>query len=449
MFGAPDLATVEREFQRMREEGRTGDVLMPGMSAFFQDTIQITSLETPTSSINVVPQQASALVDLRLLPDTPVEDMLERMREALGTNPSIEVLLSSPPTPPSPVATELYAVLERTLGPRSAAGAVVHHRHHRLPLLPRARHPRLRLLAVRARRRRGARHPRLRREHPDRAIPRRPGHHEKGRPRLGRRVTRAVALSLPLAVYATVLGLISGSYLNVVIHRLPRGVSTVLPPSSCPGCGSRIRARDNIPVFSFLLAARPLPQLRALDRVALPDGRSRHRSSLPRQLPALRRELERAGGRRLRRAMIALALIDLEHFILPDRITIPGIVVGLLVQPLVGWVGLPWALVGAAVGAGVILAMNAIWLAIRGVQGFGYGDVKMLAMIGAFLGLSGVVVTLFLAALLGSVTGIALMARKRIHLQSKLPFGFFLSIGAIAALFYGRAFVDWYLSFFP
>src|SRR4029079_8231264 len=90
--------------------------------------------------------------------------------------------------------------------------------------------------------------------------------------------------------------------------------------------------------------------------------------------------------------MIALALIDLEHFILPDRITLPGIALGLLAQLLVGWVPLPWAIAGAAAGAGVILLMNAIWLAVRGVQGFGFGDVKMLAMIGAFLGLYGVAV---------------------------------------------------------
>jgi len=117
VFGSNDLATVEREFQRMREEGRTNEVLMPGMSAFFQDTVQVTSLETPTSSINVVPQQASALIDLRLLPDTPVEEVLERLRDAMGSNPTVEVLLSSPPTPPSPTTTELYAVLEKTLGP--------------------------------------------------------------------------------------------------------------------------------------------------------------------------------------------------------------------------------------------------------------------------------------------------------------------------------------------
>jgi acetylornithine deacetylase/succinyl-diaminopimelate desuccinylase-like protein len=116
VFGSGDLATVEREFQRRREDGRLGEVLMPGMAAFFEDTVQITSVQTPTSSINVVPQQAEALVDVRLLPDTPVEEVLERMREAMGPNPTIEVLLQSPPTPPSSTQTELYRVLERTIG---------------------------------------------------------------------------------------------------------------------------------------------------------------------------------------------------------------------------------------------------------------------------------------------------------------------------------------------
>jgi leader peptidase (prepilin peptidase)/N-methyltransferase len=267
-------------------------------------------------------------------------------------------------------------------------------------------------------------------------------------------VTGAVPVSILLAIYATVLGLITGSYLNVVIHRLPRGVSTVLPPSSCPSCGTRIRARDNVPLLSYLwLRGRcrncgrsigwRYPMVEAATGALFLACYLRFGASWSALIAAL------FGG-----LMIALALIDLEHFILPDRITLPGIALGLLAQPLVGWVGTGWAgivraLIGAAVGAGVILAMNAVWLAVRGVQGFGYGDVKMLAMIGAFLGVRGVVVTLFLAALLGSLTGIALMARRRIQMQSKLPFGFFLSIGAIATLFWGHGVVDWYLSFFP
>jgi leader peptidase (prepilin peptidase)/N-methyltransferase len=258
-----------------------------------------------------------------------------------------------------------------------------------------------------------------------------------------------VDVSLLLALYAAVLGLITGSYLNVVIHRLPRGVSTVLPVSRCPSCGNRIRPYDNVPLLSFLVLR----------------GRCRHcRAAIGWRYPMVEAA---TGGLFLAcylrfgpswsalvaalfgSMMIALALIDLEHFILPDRITLPGIALGLLAQPLVGWAGLRSALIGAAVGAGIILVMNAPWLALRGVQGFGFGDVKMLAMIGAFLGLAGVVVTLFLGALLGSVTGLMMMTRRRIHLQSRLPFGFFLAIGALAALFFGRGLAAWYLSFFP
>jgi len=252
-----------------------------------------------------------------------------------------------------------------------------------------------------------------------------------------------------LGIYAVALGLITGSYLNVVIHRLPRGVSTVLPPSSCPSCGVRIRARDNVPVLSFLVlrgrcrgCGRSIgwryPMVEAATGALFLACFLRFGPTWSAVVAALFGSL-----------LIALALIDLEHFILPDRITLPGIALGLVLQPVVKWVTIPSALLGAAAGAGVILAMNAIWLLVRKVQGFGLGDVKMLAMIGAFLGLSGVAVTLFVGALLGSLVGIALMARQRIQLQSRLPFGFFLSIGALAALFWGRGVVEWYLSFFP
>ena len=256
-------------------------------------------------------------------------------------------------------------------------------------------------------------------------------------------------LQLLLGLYALVLGLVTGSYLNVVIHRLPRGFSTVLPVSRCPSCRARIRPRDNIPLLSYLVLrgrcrscgaaiAWRYPLVEAATGALFLACFLRFGATWSALVAAVFGCL-----------MIALALIDLEHYILPDRITLPGIALGLLVQPLVEWAGLRSALLGAALGAGVILGMNAIWQVLRGVAGFGLGDVKMLAMIGAFLGVSGVVVTLFLAALAGSVTGLALMTRGRVQLQSRLPFGFFLAIGAIVALFYGRPVVDWYLSFFP
>ena len=119
VFGGPDLESVEREFQRMIKEGRSGTVLLPGMIAFFQDTLQVTSLETPTSIINVVPAEASALLDIRLLPDTPVDEMLARLRKGMGNNPSIEVLLSSPEASSSPIDSPTYQALDVVLGTRA------------------------------------------------------------------------------------------------------------------------------------------------------------------------------------------------------------------------------------------------------------------------------------------------------------------------------------------
>ncbi len=250
-------------------------------------------------------------------------------------------------------------------------------------------------------------------------------------------------------LYISAIGLIVGSYLNVVIYRLPRGLSTVLPVSKCPHCQSRIRARHNVPLVGWLL-------LRGRCRDC--DGPISTRYPLVEAATGLfflashlRFGLTWEGlvSAVFASSMVALAMIDAEHFILPDRITLPGIAVGLAVQSLVGWTSLRSALLGAAAGAGVILFMNGLWWLLRRVQGFGLGDVKMLAMIGAVLGLSGMVLTLFIGTLVGSLTGLALVARGEIGMRSKLPFGFFLALGSIASIYLGPALVGWYVSFFP
>jgi acetylornithine deacetylase/succinyl-diaminopimelate desuccinylase-like protein len=116
VFGSTDSAEVTRRFQQMIDEERTGKVLLPGMSAFFEDTIQITSLATPSDTVNVVPAEASSLIDIRLLPDTPVETAMTKLRDAIGKNPRVEVLLSSPPTESSPTDSATYRALEKVLG---------------------------------------------------------------------------------------------------------------------------------------------------------------------------------------------------------------------------------------------------------------------------------------------------------------------------------------------
>jgi leader peptidase (prepilin peptidase)/N-methyltransferase len=244
-------------------------------------------------------------------------------------------------------------------------------------------------------------------------------------------------LRLVLDLYVAVLGLVAGSYLNVVIHRLPREQSTVLPRSRCPRCGALIRARDNLPLLSFLL-------LRGRCRVCL--GPISWRYPLVEAATALLFlacvELfgltwQAATAALFGALLIALAAIDYEHYLLPDLITLPGLATGLLVSFWAPWIGWRDAVLGAAIGGGGLWLLARGWVLLRGEEGMGLGDVKMLAMIGAFLGWQGVIVTVFLASFAGAAVGLTLIARRRLELQSKLPFGVFLSAGALVALFVG------------
>jgi leader peptidase (prepilin peptidase)/N-methyltransferase len=249
-------------------------------------------------------------------------------------------------------------------------------------------------------------------------------------------------------VYAALVGLIVGSYLNVVIHRIPQEISTVTPRSRCPHCGAPIRARDNLPLVSWLLlrgrcrdCGAPIsaryPLVEATTALLFAGAVWRFGATASAIVAALFAAL-----------LVALAGIDVEHFLLPDRITLPGIALGLLIQPLVVWGSLLSALSGALVGAGVLLLISGVWKLWRNVDGMGLGDVKMLAMVGAFLGLAGVLVTLVAASFAGAVVGLVLVARGAIGLQGKLPFGFFLAIGGLVALYAGEPLTRFYLGLF-
>ena len=239
------------------------------------------------------------------------------------------------------------------------------------------------------------------------------------------------------AVYAGLLGLIIGSYLNVVIYRVPLGLSTVTPRSRCPGCGAAIRARDNVPVLSYLLlrgrcrsCATPIswryPAIEAV--TALLFVACVERFGLTLKTPA---------AMLFCCLMVALAMIDADHMILPDRITWPGIAIGIAVQPWAPLAGLVPALAGALLGAALLLAVWGGWYLLRHEEGMGLGDVKMLALVGAFLGWKGVLVTVFFGALAGSIAGLALMRWGSLDMRSKLPFGTCLALGGLIALFAG------------
>ena len=145
--------------------------------------------------------------------------------------------------------------------------------------------------------------------------------------------------------------------------------------------------------------------------------------------------------------MVGLGFIDLEHFLLPDKITLPGIVAGLGLQPWLPNTSILDAVVGTLIGAGIVILLLNYWYWLRAEEGMGLGDVNMLALVGAFLGWQGVLVTMLLGALCGALVGLGLMLRGRLGMRSKLPFGTFLAVAAIVALFSGEQLIAYYTRF--
>lgn len=273
----------------------------------------------------------------------------------------------------------------------------------------------------------------------------------------------------PLAlIFVATLGALIGSFLNVVIHRVPREESIVFPNSRCPSCGTAIRPFDNLPILSFLI-------LRGRCRAC--------RGSIPKRYPAVEALTALLFGLVFLHdgltlalpfdlifvaALVALIFIDAEHMILPDVITLPGLLFALVVRAFVpntyglaflsegmleGWpiwaVSVAGALFGAALGGGSLWLMGWLWERLRGVEAMGLGDVKMMFMVGAYLGWPLTVTTIFLGVVGGSVIGVGLMLwRRERDMQMLLPFGIFLGIGAIVSLLAGQQIVGWYISHF-
>lgn len=249
------------------------------------------------------------------------------------------------------------------------------------------------------------------------------------------------------AVFAFVVGAIWGSFLNVCIYRLPRGLSIIRPRSFCPSCGSPIRARDNVPLVSFFLL----------------KGRCRHcRSPIPWRYPvveAITGGLAVLCHRLLPfplaiayflflSALLVASFIDLEHRIIPDEISLGGMGAGVVLSLLGVTLPLREALLGIGVGAGGLFLVGWLYELVRGQEGLGGGDVKLMGMIGAFLGLEGALFALFSGALLGALVGLILMWKEGADTKYAIPFGPFLSLGALMYLTFGGTLVGAYLSFF-
>jgi leader peptidase (prepilin peptidase)/N-methyltransferase len=250
-----------------------------------------------------------------------------------------------------------------------------------------------------------------------------------------------------LVALAAVMGLAVGSFLNVCIYRLPRGESLAYPPSRCPRCGKRLAWFDNVPVISWLFLRGRCRQCGEPISIQYPIV------ELVTAIIAVLVVLVTPPGALvasrliLSALLIVLFVIDLELQILPNVITLPGIVLGFAFSFFTP-PGPVASLAGVALGAGILYGIAAAYYAIRKEEGMGMGDVKMLAMIGAFLGWRAVLLTLIMSSFAGALVGVALMASKRESLQYALPFGTFLALGAFAAMLAGEALINWYLGFF-
>ncbi len=243
----------------------------------------------------------------------------------------------------------------------------------------------------------------------------------------------------PLAWVLTLgLGTIVGSFLNVCIHRLPRRESLVLPGSHCPHCGAPISWYDNIPLVSFLILGGRCRACQAAISWRYPLVEA---ATVLLFLLALARfglTLEGTRAAILASALLVVALIDLDHRIIPDRLTLPGIALGLVgawfLPP-----GIVSSIVGTLVGGGLFYL---IALASRG--GMGGGDIKLAAMLGAFLGWQSGLLAIFVGVLIGGVVGVTLLLLRLRGRKDAIPFGPFLAVGGVVALFWGDAILHWY-----
>jgi leader peptidase (prepilin peptidase)/N-methyltransferase len=244
-----------------------------------------------------------------------------------------------------------------------------------------------------------------------------------------------------------IFGLCVGSFLNVCAYRLPLGESIVHPRSRCTSCGRTLTWFDNVPVLSWAALGgrcrsckQPVSWMYPAVEVV---------TALVFVITYLTYGLTLLSLVRVvfACALIVLFVTDLQHKILPNAITLPGIVVGFVCSVFLppGWMN---SLIGLAVGGGFLLAIAEAYYRIRGQEGLGMGDVKLLAMIGAFLGWKLVLLTLVFASFTGSLAGGVLIASGRGNMKYALPFGTFLAVGALFAATWGEPIADWYFGFY-
>lgn len=254
-----------------------------------------------------------------------------------------------------------------------------------------------------------------------------------------------LSVEWPFLVTLGAFGAMLGSFLNACVFRLPRGISMLHPPSSCPSCGTRIRWYDNVPVLGWIALhgkcrscrasiSPRYPVVEALTAVVFVLLALRYGPG-PGLAPALL----------FAWIMILVTLVDFDARIIPDAVTLTGTAVGLLLAALPGPPSLVDAMIGAA--GGLVLLWGIAWAyeRVTGKEGMGGGDIKFAALLGAFLGWQGLLLTLFLASVGGAVLGGVLIMSRKGSRNTSLPFGSFLAPAGLCVYVFGSEILGWYL----
>jgi leader peptidase (prepilin peptidase)/N-methyltransferase len=271
---------------------------------------------------------------------------------------------------------------------------------------------------------------------------------------------------VPTYIFAFLFGAIVGSFLNVCIFRIPLGTSLISPSSRCPQCNIPIKAYDNIPILSYFLLGGRCGSCKA---------------PISARYPLVETMMALFSGFLILKfglsssffiyfilisSLVVVSFIDLDHRIIPDTISLPGIILGLLAsflkptghndflvrfvfRAVKGAINMATldSLLGVFIGGGLLYAVAVLFYWVTKKEGMGGGDIKLLAMIGAFLGWSSTVFTILISSLIGSIVGVVLMLATRADSKYAIPFGPFLSMGAVIYLFFGREIIRWYLHF--
>ncbi|MBI4537601.1 MAG: prepilin peptidase [candidate division NC10 bacterium] len=245
------------------------------------------------------------------------------------------------------------------------------------------------------------------------------------------------------------LGLIFGSFLNVVIHRLPLDESLVWPGSRCPACRAPIRPWDNIPVLSFLILRGKCRACGATISWRYPFVEALTAALFFLTVTTFGPTLQAALLLVFLCGLVAVAFIDLDHQIIPNAVTLPGIPLGLLAGFLVGDPPLLDRLIGCLAGAGFLYLVLFYGSVLYGQEAMGEGDLNLIALVGAFLGWRAVILTVLIGCFSGSVVGLGLIVAGRLSRRQHMPFGPFLALGAVVALFWGDALIALYQRLLP